>query len=244
MTEEPSVPSSTDPLTIFNFNRSSAPRLFAIIDRLEQALGLPHAFYERLVDGDDDWSFVLRVHALMEASLTTLLSERIGGRDLPDMSKLTNALSHLEMSRVHVGKVELAFTLGLIGDRDRLFLRTLSEFRNTFVHDIKNVTLKLVDHVAAFDKNQRRNFANALYDTPTDHMTAVAVTHPRRTIWFISFMLLRHLRFQFEALQVARGAPGTNRAEFFREGEQLSRDMDSLLRRAKKETGRGGEVTP
>ena len=179
---------------------------------------------------------------------TTELSDSLA-KLLKDMLDLMLQASHNEQRIVEgiseiLKDLKLAFTLGLIGDRDRLFLRTLSEFRNTFVHDIKNVTLKLVDHVAAFDKNQRRNFANALYDTPTDHMTAVAVTHPRRTIWFISFMLLRHLRFQFEALQVARGAPGTNQAEFFREGEQLSRDMDSLLRRAKKETGRGGEVTP
>ena len=44
-------------------------------------------------------------------------------------------------------------------------------------------------------------------------------------------MLLRHLRFQFEALQVTRGAPGTNRAEFLREGEELSQDLDRLVSR-------------
>jgi hypothetical protein len=179
----------------------------------------------------------------MESSLTMLLTEQIDGRDLPDVSKLTDALSHLEMSRVHVGKVDLAFTLGLIGERDRHFLRTLSEFRNTFVHRIKNVSLKLVDHVAAFDKNQRRNLANALFADPTDHMIAVTVAHPRRVIWFISLMLLRHLRFQFETLQVIRGAPGTNRAEFLRESEELSQDLSTLTKRAKGETG-GSEETP
>jgi hypothetical protein len=233
-----------DPLNLLTFNRSSVPRLFAIVDRLERALGLPHGFYEHLVDGDDDWAFVLKVHALLEASLTMLLTERIGGRGLPDSSELADAISHLEMSRAHVGKVELAFTLGLIQEKDRRFLRKLSELRNTFVHHIANVSLALAEHLATFDANQRRSFVQAVYPDPTDHATAVALAHPRRVIWFISLMLLRHLRVQVEGLQVARGAPGTNSAEWIREMEALTQDMNSLLQRKGKTPGSEGPPQP
>jgi hypothetical protein len=221
---------------LLTFDRSSIPRLFTIVDRLERALGLPHGFYEHLVDTDDDWSFVIKIHALMESSMTMLLTERIGGRSLPDSPELADALSHLEMSRTHVGKVELAFTLGLIKTRDRRLLRFLSELRNTFVHHIKNVSPTPQDHIASCDGNQRRSFVHALFHEPTDHLTAVSLANPRRSIWFISLMLLQHLRVQFEALQVSRSAPGTSRAEFIREMQELRQDMEGVMQRIKGET--------
>jgi hypothetical protein len=229
----PASSSPRNPLTLLTFDRSSAPKLFAIVDRLEQELGLPHGFYEKLVDVDDDWSFVLKVHALMEASLAILLAERIGGRDLPNLSNLSNSLSRLEMNRRHTGKVDLAFTLGLIKERDRLLLRQLSELRNTYVHQVRNVGLSLVDHVATFDQNQRTNFAHALFNNPTEQTTAVSLAHPRRALWLTSLMLLHHLRVQFEALQVVRGAPGTNKAAYMRQMEELSEDLDQLLQQAR-----------
>jgi hypothetical protein len=177
----------------------------------------------------------LKLHALMEASLTILLTERIDGRSLPDSPDLADALSHLEMSRTHVGKVELAFTLRLISEQDRRLLRFLSTLKNTFVHDIKNVSLSLQDHIASCDGNQRRNFVQALFREPTDHLTNVTLAYPRRSIWFISLMFLHHVRIQFEALRLGRGAPGTSTAEWTSEMKELQRDMDGVLQRIKGE---------
>jgi hypothetical protein len=227
-------PSNSDRLDILTFNRSSAPKIFASVDRLEKVLGLPHGSFERLVDVDDDWSFILKIHALMEASLTMLLAERIGGDRLPDSVILVDALSHLEMSRrTHLGKVDLAFALGLLDENERRLLRKMSELRNTFVHQVANVSLSLINYVAAFDSNQRRSFAEALYPPATPHSIAVAIAHPRRSIWFVSLLLLQHLRSQFDNLRVARRAPGTNRADFLAELHELSKDMNSLVQRAK-----------
>jgi len=220
--------SDPSPLTLHTFDRSSVPGLFAIVDRLENAIGLPPRFYENLVHADDDWSFVLKLHALMEVSMTILLTERIGGRSLPDSPELTKTLSHLDMSRTDVGKVTLAFTLGLINKRDRRLLYFLSELRNTFVHNIKNVSLTLQDYVATFDQNQRNTFVDILFVERTEQLTRNVLSYPRRSIWLTSLMLLTHLRTQFEALQVGRGAPGTNRAEFVRELGELTRDMESV----------------
>lgn len=223
--EERGAKSDAKAPNLLTFDRSSVPGLFVVVDRLEKGIGLPHRFYENLVDDGDDWSFILKVHALMEASLTMLLTERIGGRNVPDFPTLSDALAHLEMSRSHVGKVELASTLGLIGDQDRRLLRFLSELRNTFVHRIENVTLTLQEYIAARDRNQRRNFVNTFSAEPTEHTTRVILSHPRRSIWFFSLLLLMHLRIQFEALQVIRGAPGIDRTEFVREIRELNDDM-------------------
>lgn len=225
--------SDPSPLNVQTFDRSTLPGLFAIVDRLEKAIGLPTGFYENLVHANDDWSFVLKLHALMEASLTMLLTERIGSGSLPDSSDLTKALARLEMSRTDVGKVQLAFTLGLISKRYRRFLYFLSDLRNDFVHDIKNVNLTLQDHVAPFNQDQRRAFADKLFINVTEETIRTTLSYPRRSIWLSSLTLLSHLRVQFEALQVARRAPGTNKAEWIREMKELREDQDRLLRRLK-----------
>jgi hypothetical protein len=213
------------PPNLLTFDRSSLPALFVVLERLERGIGLPQGFYEQLADTGDDWSFVVKVHALMESSLTSLLTERIADKRVPDVSKLRGALARLEMSRSQIGKVDLAFTLGDLTERDRLFLRMLSTLRNTFVHRVQNVTLTLKDYVAGLDTNQRRNFANALIVQPTEHATKVVLSYPRRAIWFIGLLKLTMVRLASERNQLARGAPGINAPALLTEMEALSADM-------------------
>jgi len=44
----------------------------------ETELGLPDGFLQRLRNSDDDWSFIIKVHALMEASVSYLLVHHFG----------------------------------------------------------------------------------------------------------------------------------------------------------------------
>ena len=43
------------------------------IQELEQALGLPKGFCFKLIE-EDDWSFVLKLQALLESAISDLLS--------------------------------------------------------------------------------------------------------------------------------------------------------------------------
>jgi len=45
-------------------------------DWLEKELELPHRFIFRLTE-EDDWSFIIKTHALIEAALTNQLSSSI-----------------------------------------------------------------------------------------------------------------------------------------------------------------------
>lgn len=229
MPENTSQP--TDPINLFTFTRSTIPSLFATVDRLEHAIGLPPGFYEKLVEGDDDWSFVLKVHALLEASITMVLAERIGGSLLPDSSDLVNTLSRLEMSRTDVGKVKLALILGIVDERQSRLLRFLSELRNTFVHDIKNVRLTLPQYVSSLNPDQQTSFVQRLFSGTDARIHQNALAHPRRCIWLAVLMLLMNLRTRYELLQVTRGAPGTSKTAFVREAEALQRDVDALQAR-------------
>ncbi len=48
---------------------------FADLSGLEQNLNLPSGFLERLVE-EDDWSFLIKSHAVVEAALTHLITSR------------------------------------------------------------------------------------------------------------------------------------------------------------------------
>jgi hypothetical protein len=51
---------------------------------LERSLGLPEGFIERLEE-EDDWSFVIKAHALVEAAMTQLLVHELHKPQLGDI---------------------------------------------------------------------------------------------------------------------------------------------------------------
>jgi hypothetical protein len=114
---------------------------------LETELGLPSGFLERLKT-EDDWSFIIKVHAVIEAAVSHLLCSALGKDTLADV------FSHLDLSDKRRGKMAFAAALDLLEKPDRRFVRSLSELRNALVHDVTNVGFSLSKHVAAMDSNK------------------------------------------------------------------------------------------
>lgn len=50
---------------------------FEAVEELVKELGLPEGFYAELL-GEDDWSFIIKLHALMEAAVTGLIVAALG----------------------------------------------------------------------------------------------------------------------------------------------------------------------
>ena len=121
---------------------------------LEADLGLPEGFYERL-RSDDDWSFVIKLHALFESATTFVLARCLRKPELEEV------FAHVEMSNSRAGKIAFGKTLGLFDEEDRRFLRQLSELRNNMVHRVANVSFAFKPYLAALDTGQRDSFANA-----------------------------------------------------------------------------------
>ena len=57
--------------------------LIAAVAELEQGIGLQNGFFIRLV-AEDDWSFVIKIHALYEAAVTKLITEKVGEKVGPN----------------------------------------------------------------------------------------------------------------------------------------------------------------
>src|SRR6187551_2310931 len=58
-------------------NMSITPEQERPIAVIEQQLGLPVGFLRELYDRGDDWSFVIKAHAFLEAALTHLLAKHL-----------------------------------------------------------------------------------------------------------------------------------------------------------------------
>lgn len=59
--------------------------MFGVINTLETEIGIASGFFERLLQDGDDWSFVIKLHALAEAALTHLLTAAVGREELSDL---------------------------------------------------------------------------------------------------------------------------------------------------------------
>lgn len=111
---------------------------------MEAELGLPSGFLEGLKE-EDDWSFIIKTHALLEAAVSHLLCSALG------KDALAEVFSHLELSDKRRGKMAFAAVLDLLRKPDRRFISSLSELRNSLVHDVRNVGFSLSKHVTTMD---------------------------------------------------------------------------------------------
>lgn len=119
---------------------------------LQEKLLLPDNFFKKLLD-EDDWSFIIKLHALIEAACGSLLLYHF------DEPELKNIISRLELSNKTTGKIAFLKELGLLGETNRRFVSSLSEWRNKFVHNVQNCNSKLQDILDNMDKNAIKKFA-------------------------------------------------------------------------------------
>jgi len=119
---------------------------------LESKVGVKQGFFAALLD-EDDWSFVIKLHALFEAACTHLLLFHFKEPDLAEV------VSRLELSNKTTGKLAFLSRLVLLGKEGRRLISTLSELRNNLVHDVRNAEFSLAEMVAKLDANELKQFA-------------------------------------------------------------------------------------
>jgi hypothetical protein len=122
---------------------------------IENQLGLPTGFLLHLYTHEDDWSFVIKSHAFLEAALTHLLADHLGKEDLLPV------FAYLETSNVRTGKLAFVKAFDLLDKGARRFIHTLSELRNDLVHEVSNVNFNFADYVANLSDKERKEFIGA-----------------------------------------------------------------------------------
>jgi hypothetical protein len=116
----------------------------------ELRLGLPPTFYYRLLEIEDDWAFVLKVHSFFEGALTQLLQEKLRLRP--------NVRESLTPRDSFTSRVYLASRMNLMEPDYRGFLLGLNRLRNDITHNIRFIAFEFRSYVDSLsDAEFRRN---------------------------------------------------------------------------------------
>ncbi len=145
-------------------------------------------FMLSLVSGDD-WSMIIKSHALIEALVTDLI---VAKTEEPSMKAV---IERLPLSDDQIGKIRIAKDYGLLTSEERTFVRRFSELRNQLVHRFENVDFNLQKYVAGLDKGQREAWQKAF--TWFEHGRAVenswkeaTLGNPKVAVWLSALMFI------------------------------------------------------
>ncbi|NMG64813.1 hypothetical protein GPA19_07615 [Azoarcus indigens] len=151
---------------------------------LEEAFGLPQKFIDGLIN-EDDWSLIIKSHALLESACSGMLCHYFGKYELIDI------FAHLDMSNKKYGKIAFISALKLLSKAERRFISELSELRNMLVHNASNVTFSLENYFSNATKEKQERYHSALnlrlkkISTKTEVIEGVnlLIKEPKSVIW-------------------------------------------------------------
>ena len=142
---------------------------------------------------EDDWSFIIKSHALLESVISELLTTH--AKD----ERLHKVFRRLELNNDMTGKLAFIKALELLSPEQRRFVREFSELRNSLVHNLENISFSLENHIGALDSQQKKSWQDSLTwfaeeePTKTDWQK-LALKDPKVTIWMSVFMLASSLQ--------------------------------------------------
>jgi hypothetical protein len=122
---------------------------------IEKELALPTNFLWNLRKADD-WSAIIKLHALLETAVTHLLVRYFGRDELEDV------FANMELGNARTGKLVFLTKLNCLDKNQRRFIRKLSATRNKLVHDIRNVRFSFPEYVKELTVDQYKAFVDDL----------------------------------------------------------------------------------
>lgn len=134
-------------------------------------------FLEQL-ETQDDWSFVIKSHALIEAAVTNMIVEKLGE------SGLLEFVQRLPLSDNRTGKVTVAMKLELLEAGHRKFIKWFSELRNSLVHNFDSLNFTFPSHIDSLTSDERKKWRETIFWDKA--------TNPHQA--FFDFMISSHTK--------------------------------------------------
>lgn len=122
---------------------------------IEQEFSLPRGFIDSLLR-EDEWTLVIKCHALLESATSRLLTLFFG------KSCLNDIFTRMELSNRQTGKAAFISQLSLLDRPQRTFISRLSELRNQLVHNASNTCLSLPELLASMPSQRRNEYVSGL----------------------------------------------------------------------------------
>lgn len=178
--------------------------IFDEIQEFENRLGLPKDFYLHLLQ-EDDWSFVVKLNALIEGACTHALTTRLHAPELAD------AFAQLDLANTKYGKVKLLRSLDAVSKEQAAILQCLATLRNALVHNIAKVSFSFTTYVAGLNPDQLktlvRNFGHGVQDmieisgkcVPRDKFVR---DNPKLALWLTAAEIFACLYVEFEIAEL------------------------------------------
>jgi hypothetical protein len=116
---------------------------------LAKILGLREEFLIDLFADPDDWSFVVKSHALLESIICTLLAMHLRKQKLEALFA-----EEIEMN----ARIEMTKALGITTSEDRKAMHALGKLRNKLVHNAKDTNFTFNEYFK--NKDAKRNFSD------------------------------------------------------------------------------------
>ena len=85
----------------------------------------------------DDWSMIIKAHALIETIVTELIIAQT------EEEKLKSLIERLPLSDEQIGKLKITKDYNLLTSEQRVFVKRFSELRNMIVHKFENINFNL-----------------------------------------------------------------------------------------------------
>lgn len=136
---------------------------------------------------EDDWSFVIKSHAYIEAVVTQSIICHINEKGLK------RVVERLPLSDDQYGKLTIAKDLGLFSKEKRAFIRKLSKLRNDLAHKVENINFDFCEYTSEFDSQARKNWKNTIVwfgDEQYQNWRRISLENPKVAVWMGVFMFV------------------------------------------------------
>lgn len=159
---------------------------------MTHSLGVDKSFLEGEMP-KDDWTLIIRLHALIEAALTNSIVKEFRS------PKIKKIIEKLDTSNQSTGKLAFAGALSILDEKAIKYVVLLSELRNLCAHHARNFYLDLKTHLSG-DENERIRFlkvscfetGNLKRGALTEKMRQAA-SNPSKQLVRATFAVLRQL---------------------------------------------------
>lgn len=139
---------------------------------------------------DDDWSFVIKSHSLIESLITELIINKI------DEVEIKKVIERMPLHNDTVSKMEIVKIYKLLSIDERNFIINLTEIRNKIVHKYENINFSFETYINELsDKNKRKRWREihlweSMSKETKDKIEKSIYTNPKIAIWLALTMFV------------------------------------------------------
>ena len=200
-----------------SFSPFTPPGIITAMEALAETLGLPRDFLVALLLEDDDWSFVVKCHGLIESAVCSLLATHLKAPELEGV-----LAERVDMS----ARIEMLSAMGLLTRPQRGMIRALGTLRSKLVQSAAHTRFTFAEYFQNSDVAAQ--FSRTFGAAWPDPVAAGRLSVPRAAY---VMRVPRHAMLA-DVLAMVNVAAGKRAAEalarFDKLVRQLAADVDSV----------------